>query len=102
MKHVLFTPRAEQDLEEIGDYIAADNPERARSFVQEIRERCAKIGAAPLAYAARPDLGDRIRACPHGRYIIFFQVRSSDEPVLIARVLHSARDLGPLFRDRII
>lgn len=37
VRQVLLTPRAEQDLEEIGDYIAIDNPGRARTFVQEIR-----------------------------------------------------------------
>jgi len=30
-----FSPLAEQDLESIGDYIAADNPVRAVSFVLE-------------------------------------------------------------------
>ena len=32
-----FTPMAEQDLEAIADYIAADNPGRALSFVRELR-----------------------------------------------------------------
>lgn len=68
MTNVLPTPEAERDLEEIGDYIAADNPARAVSFVPEIRDRCAKIGNAPLAYAARPELGEGIRLCPHGRH----------------------------------
>jgi toxin ParE1/3/4 len=30
-----FTPQAEIDLEEIGDFIALDNPERAVSFIGE-------------------------------------------------------------------
>lgn len=29
-----FTPQAEIDLEEIGDYIAVDNPNHAVSFIQ--------------------------------------------------------------------
>ena len=33
---VLFTPLAETDLEDIGDYVAQDNPARALSFIQEI------------------------------------------------------------------
>ncbi len=41
---VLFTPLADTDLEEIGDYIAQDNPARALAFIQEIRAQCLKIG----------------------------------------------------------
>jgi plasmid stabilization system protein ParE len=49
---VVFSLRAEHDLEEIGDYIAAENPSRAVSFIQEIREHCSKIAMSPLAYVA--------------------------------------------------
>jgi toxin ParE1/3/4 len=38
-----FTPQAEIDLEEVGDYIALDNPGRAVSFIREIRQHCEKI-----------------------------------------------------------
>jgi len=91
---VVFTVQAEQDLEEIGDYIAADNPARAVSFVREIREHCVKIANSPLAYVARPELGDGIRTCAHGRYVIVFQ--PSSEEVLIVRILHGARDISVL------
>jgi toxin ParE1/3/4 len=52
-----FTPQAEIDLEEIGDYIALDNPKRAVSFIQEIRQHCERIAEGPTRYVARPDLG---------------------------------------------
>ena len=88
MKNVLLTPEAERDLEEIVDYIATDNPARALSFVQEIRDRCIRIGAAPLAHVARPEVGEGIRSCRHGRYLIFFKVDPADGPVLVVRILH--------------
>jgi toxin ParE1/3/4 len=88
---VVFSIQAEADLEEIGDYIAADNPSRAAAFVREIREHCAKIAASPLGYVARPDLGDGIRTCTHGRYLILFRPRGNE--IVIVRVLHGARDL---------
>ena len=50
-----LTPQAEIDLEEIGDYIALDNPKRAVSFVREIRQHCEKIAEGPLHYGARLD-----------------------------------------------
>jgi len=48
-----FTPQAEIDLEEVGDYIALDNPRRAVSFIREIRQRCEKIADGPHHYAAK-------------------------------------------------
>jgi toxin ParE1/3/4 len=45
----LFSPLAELELEEIGDYLARDNPSRAASFIREIRGRCIEITAAPAA-----------------------------------------------------
>ena len=92
---VVFTVQAEHDLEEIGDYIAADNPSRAISFVREIRERCATIALSPLSHVARPELGEGIRTCSHGRYLIVFE--PSAKEVLIVRVLHGARDISALF-----
>lgn len=37
---IVFTGAAEADFESIGDFIAADNPLRAVSFVQELRQAC--------------------------------------------------------------
>lgn len=54
---VVFSRQAEIDLEEIGDFIAADNPHRAVTFIREIRNHCLRISQSPLAYAARPPVG---------------------------------------------
>jgi toxin ParE1/3/4 len=94
---VVFSAQAEIDLEEIGDYIAADNPSRAVTFIQEIRTHCAKIAKSPLAYTARPELGEGIRCCTHGRYLIFFL--PFEVEVLIVRIVHGARDLPGVFGD---
>lgn len=88
---VLFTPLAETDLENIGDYIAQDNPARALTFIQDIRAQCQKVGKSPLAYRARPELGDDIRSCLFGNYVILYRPDATD--VLIVRVLHGAMDL---------
>ncbi|MGL1834460.1 type II toxin-antitoxin system RelE/ParE family toxin [Rhodocyclaceae bacterium SMB388] len=86
-----LTPLAEQDLEAIGDYIAADNPTRAGSFIRELRTQCQRIAANPPGYRLRPELGDDIRSCAHGNYVIFFVATA--EEVTIIRVLHGARDI---------
>lgn len=94
---LFFSPLAEQDLEDIADYIATDNPIRALSFLQELREHCHRISANPQGYRLRPEFGDGIRSCAHGRYAIFFT--SGADEVTIVRVLHGARDFPSVFGE---
>lgn len=91
---VRVSRRAEMDLAEITDFIALDNPERAYQFEDELLERAEKIGRAPLAYVERPELRPGLRSCAHGAYVIFFTI--DEHGVRIERLLHGARDLGPL------
>lgn len=86
-----LSPLAQTDLEAIGDYIAQDSPGNAVRFIEGLRDQCQKIVRAPLAYVARPELGDGLRSCAHGRYVIFF--RPSAAVVRIERILHSAMDI---------
>jgi toxin ParE1/3/4 len=91
----VFSPIAESDLEEIGDYIAGDNPSRALSFVRELRERCAQVTAMPLAAPLRPELGKDVRMVVYGHYLIFYTVHA--ETVRIQRILHGARAICYVF-----
>jgi toxin ParE1/3/4 len=68
---LLITPLAAFDLEEIGDYIAHDNPIRARTFVAELRAHCEKICLNSAGYRLRPEVSDDLRSCAHGNYVIF-------------------------------
>jgi plasmid stabilization system protein ParE len=86
-----FSPVAESDLEEIGDYIARDNPRRALSFIQEIRERCQKITDFPEAAQVRPEYGEQVRVVPIGQYLIFYTVQPAE--VRIERILSGWRNL---------
>ncbi len=90
-----FTPLAEQDLEAIADYIAADNPTRALTFVRELRAQCQRITLNPHGYRQRPELGDGIRSCAHGHYVIFFEF--DPDAVVIVRILHGALDIPVVF-----
>jgi len=92
---LLITPLAAHDLEEIGDYIAQDNPLRAASFIAELRAQCEKICLNPAGYRRRSELSDGLRSCPHGNYVIFFE--STADQVTVVRILHGARDLPQAF-----
>jgi toxin ParE1/3/4 len=90
-----FTIIAKLDLEDIGDYIARDNPQRAITFVDEIRQRCFAIVQAPRAAPLRESLGKGVRVVPYGQYLIFYTVQPDE--VRIERVLHGARDIDRSF-----
>ena len=86
-----FAPAAQNDLEGIADFIAQDSPANAVRFISALRVQCQRLAKAPMAYVARPELGEGLRSCAHGRYVIFF--RSTAGAVRVERILHSARDL---------
>ena len=87
-----FSPRAALDLEEIGDYIALDNPSRAVSFMREIKQHCRSLARRPAAFPVREDLAAGIRMAVHGNYLIFFRVL--EKTVREERVIHGARNLS--------
>ena len=91
----VFSPLAERDLEEIGDYIARNNPPRAVSFIRQIRMRCVKITANPMAAPLRHELGENIRMVIVGRYLIFYTTDS--KMVRVERILHGGRNVLDLF-----
>jgi toxin ParE1/3/4 len=91
----IFSPLADLDLEEIGDYIARDNPSRAVSFVRELREQCAKIAAMPRNAPLRHELGEGIRMVTFGNYLIFYTVGA--EEIRVERIIHGARNIPVLF-----
>lgn len=88
---LVVSPRAALDLEEIGDYIARDNPSRALTFVRELRQECKRVAKRPAAFTARDDLAIGIRMAVHGNYLIFFRVQEKN--VRVERVIHGARNL---------
>ncbi len=85
----------EPDLEAIGDYIAQANPQRAVSFIDEIRARFRAIERQPLGHRLRPDIAEDARLVAFGRYVILYRVMG--EAVRIERVVHSRRDLPAQF-----
>jgi len=88
---VTFSDEAAADLEAIGDYIAQDNPGRAITFIEDIIERCERLGQRPHAFALVPryaHLGIRKRT--FGNYLIFYRV--ADDRVEVVHVVNAARD----------
>ncbi|HEY6564300.1 MAG TPA: type II toxin-antitoxin system RelE/ParE family toxin [Pirellulaceae bacterium] len=85
-----FTPRARDDLREIMDYIAKDNPVSADKVRQAISNACALIAARPhlgIRNARAPEL--RSRLVTRFPYRIHYFVENAD--VWIVHIRHSAR-----------
>lgn len=89
---VAFSRFVEDDLNEIAQYIGQDNPERAVTFVQDIRAKFREIGQSPLIYQQRSELGAGIRLATVGNYAILF--RALDNLVRIERVVYGGRNLS--------
>lgn len=95
MRQLQFAPEARDDLIDIAAYIAADDPARAVTFVDELEARCAGLIYFPESGRERTELAPGLRSKPHGRYVIFYT--PSDEAVRIERILYGARDVGQAF-----
>ncbi len=94
---VHLLPEAIADLETVGDYIALDNPRRAVTFIQELRDKCLSLADMPYAFPVVPRyerFGIRHRV--YGNYQIFYRVVESDERIDIVHILHSARNYAAI------
>lgn len=91
MKSLHFAPEADRDLESIADFIAAENPTRAASFIAEIRSRCKILREFPQSARRLPELGPNARILTYKRYVILYE--DLHDQVLITRIVHGARDL---------
>ncbi|WHO71964.1 type II toxin-antitoxin system RelE/ParE family toxin [Rhizobium sp. BT03] len=92
-----FAPAAVQDLEDIGDYIYAENPQAAFRFVTALRVRCNRLADAPRGGAPRSELWAGLRSVPFRRYVVFYTVTGDD--VRVERILHGSRDVVAVFSE---
>lgn len=95
MRQVRLTAEAADDLERIADYIALDNLQRARTFLQELQAQCLGLAKMPLAWplvARYAHLG--VRRKPYGNYQTFYRVEPAQ--VVVLHVLHGAMDYADL------
>lgn len=94
---LVLSPMAVRDIEEIGDYIAQDNPSAAANFVSRLRARCRELAGAPMSGRLRPELMPNLRSVAVQRYVIFYTL--GDREVRVERILHGARDIDAVFGD---
>ncbi|MCZ2247133.1 MAG: type II toxin-antitoxin system RelE/ParE family toxin [Bacteroidia bacterium] len=95
---VRWTERAVNDLLAIGDYIAADNPRAARSWVEKLRQRAVKASKVPRAGRVVPEIArDDVREVFQRTYRIVYRV--VDDGIVVLTVFEGHRLLGRLDPD---
>lgn len=94
---VRFAGPANVDLEEIGDWIAQEDPLRAATFIADLRRASAALSRHPRRYPiASPVAAAGIRKKVYRRYLIFYRVQ--EQEVQILRIIHGSRDWAALLR----
>jgi plasmid stabilization system protein ParE len=94
---VLFTDHAEADFDDIADFIAADNPHKALSFVAALHDRTVAF------LSVTPNAGTRVegqRFTVFGRYVIVYRVDDEAGVVTVIIVSEGHRDWQRLLEDR--
>ena len=92
MKPFVLTPRAEQDVSDIWDYIADDNIEAADRVLDALENGMVKLAKNPGIGHWREELTDkRHRFLLVHSYLIVYRYKT--KPLQITRVLHAARDV---------
>ncbi len=91
MPTLKFSLRAEAELDQIIDYIAADKPVAAQTWGKRIKEKCELLAGMPTAATARPDLGPGVRSSSVGRYIILF--RPVENGIEVLRIVGGSQDV---------
>jgi toxin ParE1/3/4 len=95
---VVYSRKAKADLDEIFDFIASDNPRRARSYIGSIQRACRGLRVTPMMGVGRSDLRPGIRVLPLWRRIVIaYEVK--DDRIEILRVFSAGQDYEAVMRS---
>jgi len=95
MTTLRITEPAREDLLEIYQHIAPDNPAAAERLLRTFQEKFELLLKFPNIGRERNEMIINLRSLPVGKYIILYQ--PSGEVVEILRVRHGATNLTELF-----
>lgn len=92
---VNISQNAQDDLEHIFFYIAADSINNAKKFILELEKKIYGLGTFPERFAYIPEniyFGTNYRHIIHKKYRLVYRIDSNS--VYILRVMHGSRLLG--------
>jgi toxin ParE1/3/4 len=85
---ILWTIKAKQKLESMGDFIAQDNPQAATKLLRKIRQTVKLLARNPFL-GRRTEIEGIRELVVHANYLISYRV--SNEAVEILQVWHAAQ-----------
>lgn len=85
---IIWSPQSIQDIEEIGDFIALDNPSRAITFVDDLVDSVERLKEFPESGAIVEE-NPVFRQVVHSGYRLIYQFRQ--KKILIITVLGPGR-----------
>jgi toxin ParE1/3/4 len=92
--NVRHTRQARQDLLEIWEWIALDDPVTADRVYDAIEARCSNLRIYPRLGRPRPEIGEGARSLVIERWLALY--RLVDNGVQVVRIVDGARDLTKL------
>lgn len=95
MARIVRTPDALADIQQIVDYIAADDVNAAIKFADKIDQAVKLLADFPGIGADRSEFAPSLRSWPVGKYLIFYLPLR--DGIVVVRVLHGMRDLNQFF-----
>ncbi len=98
MPRIYRSPLADEDCRRIWRYIAADNPDAADRLLLAIASKLDLYAQYPQMGQLRDRLAAGLRSFPLGAYLVFY--RPVADGIEVVRVLHGARRLEDLFREK--
>jgi toxin ParE1/3/4 len=94
---VIWLEQAKDDLREILDFIAVENPAAARNYVAELQSACGRLAEFPLSGRR---YNDEFRVLVFRNHLIFHWYDKAADVISIAMVIDGRRDLKRLFDGR--
>ena len=99
MSRVVWTPQAEQDLEDIAYYISLESqrPRTAEQNVRLLREKCTTYGANPFLGQALSEV-EGYRFFVFKRWVVLYW--PEQEGIVVEAVIDASRDFLHVFQGR--
>jgi len=97
MSRYFLTLEAKQDIKEISQRIALENPAAAKRLVAEIKQKCKRAADFPEMGHSYDSLLPSLRGLFVGSYIIFYFPRKNS--IQVIRVLSGYRNLDTIFQE---
>jgi toxin ParE1/3/4 len=91
MAQVVRSPRAEEDLQEIWLYIAADNVDAADRVLDDLATKLLNLAEHPQMGASRPDIAPDVRLLPVGNFLVLYRIHG--HTVDVVRIVRGGRNL---------